>query len=218
VSFILDALRKSESERQQDAAPNIARIPDAVPHRRLPAWALATMAALALGIVTLGFAWWRTAQSPAATTAAEPAAARLGTPLPIPPQRTQNPTGDPPPVDPAARPTLRDAAVSGRTERGTSSPAGTTTAAAAAESARVPATLPSIDPQLQRYTTAAAGLPPLRLELHAYDEEPASRFVFINGAKYAEGDTLPEGPRVIAITVDGAVLLAGSRQYLLGQE
>jgi general secretion pathway protein B len=217
VSFILDALRKSESERQQDSAPNIARIPDAVPQRRLPAWALATMATLALGIVVLGIAWWRTAQNPAVTMG-RPAAAASGTPLPIPPPRSESRIEATSPIeapsDRVARTTLRDAAASGRAE---SSSSGAISEPVAQPARRI-ASLPDVDPQLQRYSSGSATLPALRLELHAYGEDTASRFVFINGAKYVEGDTLPEGPRLVAITADGAVLLAGGRQYLLGQE
>ncbi len=41
MSFILDALRKSEHERQRSTAPGIAQVPFGAPHRELPRWAIA---------------------------------------------------------------------------------------------------------------------------------------------------------------------------------
>ena len=67
---------------------------------------------------------------------------------------------------------------------------------------------------------AAEGIavPPLRLELHAYSERPAERFVFINGAKYVEGQRLAEGPQLVAIAPNGAVLVQQGRRFMLSAE
>ena len=46
----------------------------------------------------------------------------------------------------------------------------------------------------------------------------AERFVFINSTKYVEGQTLTEGPRLGAITQDGAVLVHEGRSLLLPRE
>ena len=51
-----------------------------------------------------------------------------------------------------------------------------------------------------------AQLPDLRLDLHVYDADPSKRFVFINMRKLREGESLPEGVRVDAITQSGARL------------
>jgi general secretion pathway protein B len=234
MSFILDALRKSESERQQDSRPNIARIPDAVHPRKLPAWALGTMTLLGLGVLELGAAWWRSTHSSPrdATTAAATSEATLQTPserfpqaegtgaasqgrgagataaLPIPPQRAAEQVvrqeGD------AARTSLRSAVADSAVRETVREPQAAIRPSAAAA-------LPALDPLLPSYAPDS-GLPPLRLELHAYGDAPADRFVFINGRKYTEGDTLSDGPRLVAITTDGAVLLAAGRQMLLRQE
>jgi general secretion pathway protein B len=66
VSFILDALRKSESERQRDAAPSVTRIPEAVPVPKLPVWATGAITVLILGVAGLGAALWLTAGRPTA--------------------------------------------------------------------------------------------------------------------------------------------------------
>lgn len=70
MSFILDALRKSESERQRDATPSLSRIPEAVAGRRLPLWAACTIASLGLGVVGLGAALWMTRDGERAPTEA----------------------------------------------------------------------------------------------------------------------------------------------------
>jgi len=61
-------------------------------------------------------------------------------------------------------------------------------------------------------------LPPLKLELHAYAPEPGSRFVFINGRKYVEGQRLAEGPEVAAIAPNGAVLSYLGQRFILAPE
>jgi general secretion pathway protein B len=61
-------------------------------------------------------------------------------------------------------------------------------------------------------------LPELRLELHAYADRPGDRFVFINGRKYAEGQRLNEGPEIVAIAPNGAVLSHLGHRFLLSPE
>ncbi len=51
-----------------------------------------------------------------------------------------------------------------------------------------------------------ANLPPLNIDIHSYDPRPAKRYVLINMEKYHEGDYLAEGPQLIEILPDGAVL------------
>jgi hypothetical protein len=61
-------------------------------------------------------------------------------------------------------------------------------------------------------------IPELRLDLHVFAAQPQDRFVMINMHKLREGDTLPEGVRVEAITPEGAVLSYQGSQFLLTQE
>lgn len=48
--------------------------------------------------------------------------------------------------------------------------------------------------------------PPLRVDVHVYDADPARRWVMLNGNKAVEGSTLGEGPRVVEIRPDGMLL------------
>jgi hypothetical protein len=61
-------------------------------------------------------------------------------------------------------------------------------------------------------------LKPLHLDIHVYSEESAERFIFINMAKYREGDTLREGPRVDAITKEGVALNYQGRGFILTRD
>lgn len=48
--------------------------------------------------------------------------------------------------------------------------------------------------------------PHLKIEVHVYDEQPQRRFALIEGKRYREGDTLPQGPRIVQIVPDGIVV------------
>jgi general secretion pathway protein B len=65
---------------------------------------------------------------------------------------------------------------------------------------------------------ATAGLPALNLDLHIYADDPAQRAAFINGRRYREGDTLPEGVEVRSITPEGAVLQYRGQRFLLSRQ
>ena len=62
MSYILDALKKSESERQNQDLPNINAVhqrPELHPQRKRRIWILAIPAALILNIVGFWFLWDR---------------------------------------------------------------------------------------------------------------------------------------------------------------
>jgi general secretion pathway protein B len=61
-------------------------------------------------------------------------------------------------------------------------------------------------------------LEPLRLDIHVYSQKPAERFVFINMAKYTEGDLLEEGPKLITINESGVVLLHQGHEFQVTRE
>jgi general secretion pathway protein B len=77
-------------------------------------------------------------------------------------------------------------------------------------SAERTAALPTADE-----VTSEAGLPDLHLDIHVYSTIASERFVFVNGAKYREGESLQAGPTVESITPEGVVLgFRGSRFML----
>lgn len=79
MSFILDALKKSELERQRAATPGLVEAPTAQRRSRLPTWAWVVGALLLLNVGVLAGLLWRSqraAAEPAHATAAPRLAAR----------------------------------------------------------------------------------------------------------------------------------------------
>lgn len=218
MSFILDALRKSEHERQRSALPGLAQVPVATPAAQVPRWVVIVIAMLATAVVTLGIAWFRSVQAPAPATAAPAPVATVERRVELPPPPVINTAPSAPQsatLQSAATSTLEPAA----RERETSLAA---VAAQPPESAP-PAIAPAVDsdpalPSAAALVAEGVALPALRLELHAFSNSPADRFVFINGRRYAEGARLPEGPELVSIEPRGAVLRHAGRRFLLVQE
>jgi hypothetical protein len=69
MSFILDALRKSEHDRQRQAGPALAEVAVAQPKPRTNVWATAAIALLVVNLVAVGVVLLRKADQPAAPSA-----------------------------------------------------------------------------------------------------------------------------------------------------
>jgi general secretion pathway protein B len=233
VSFILDALRKSEHERQRSSAPGLSQVPLATPEPQTPRWALAVMGVLVATVLVLGAAWWQCSRAPAEVAVAAPTVERsVGLP---PATRVVAPQ--------QAAPTRLPQRESSSLSAAAASAAGDVETASAGAQTREPELAPaprvqalgnngeaaprsealgeSSAPALPSAATLAAegvALPPLKLELHAFSTRPRDRFVFINGRKYVEGDRLPEGPQVLSIEPTGAVLAHAGRRFVLVQQ
>jgi len=236
MSFILDALKKSEAERQRQAGPALLEMRVVAPQRRLPLWAVAVGVLLLINIVVLGwFAWHRapaaapTAPASAAGNAAviagvaganqAPAAnAQVAAPAAPQPRPIAAPDGVAPASDSVGQsgqqslPDVVDAAAAA-TEA--DNPADLQPAVHAAQPATRPAATGS---GLQTYAELSGKLPELRLDLHVYAARPADRYAFINMHKVREGDVTPEGVRVAEITNDGVVLDYRGTEFLLGHQ
>jgi general secretion pathway protein B len=236
MSFILDALRKSEHERQRSAAPGIAQVPFGASRRELPRWAVALIVVLALAVLALGGAWLRSEWSGAARQARDRAPAEL--PVRLPPAEAPRSS---PPAERVARDTaapssaqssVRSAAATPSAALASALPPSRERAAPSASPPFEPAAAPSArtersdapargsEPVLPSAAALAAEgvvVPPLQLQLLAYYDRPSDRYVFINGAKYVEGATLAEGPKVVSIEASGAVLSYLGHQFLLSQ-
>ena len=118
MSFILDALRKSEHDRQRTTGPALAEVPVAPARSRTNLWAPIAVALLVVNVAVIGVLLLRKSNE-VATPAAPPAAASVASPAPaaVPPVArpapapipgglgAQNPLadeagGDPPGADP----------------------------------------------------------------------------------------------------------------------
>src|SRR5712671_845195 len=122
MSFIPDALKKSESDRQRQSGPALFEVKVAPPRTGLPLWAAAVAALL---VVNLAIVMWMLWRHPAARTAdASMADTSAAAPPPVSlpaaaaspaaaaavlrptPGAAENPGGYPPAAEPAAAPLL----------------------------------------------------------------------------------------------------------------
>jgi general secretion pathway protein B len=220
VSFILDALRKSEHERQRSTVPGLSQVPLATPEPQLPRWASIVMGVLAAVVLVLGGAWWASTRGPG-EAAPPPRTVERGVELPpqsaavAPQQSAPLRPATPDPLPASREPSLASAAEPASTL--TAPPATTAPAASAPAQLDLPADAQSL-PSAAALAAEGIALPTLRLELHAFNAQARNRFVFINGRKYVEGERLVEGPMLVSITSTGAVLMHSGRRFLLVQE
>ncbi|HWX81346.1 MAG TPA: general secretion pathway protein GspB [Steroidobacteraceae bacterium] len=236
MSFILDALKKSEIERQRQSEPGLMDAGIRRRRGRLPVWAVLLGLLLAINIVVLLVMLLRnSAPTARATPAAHAAAAAAAQPGEAP---HFSPLNAPPvyapeiPVSAAAGSAAADSAPAARAPlyvaplRAAASQAGaralhrpdpvlTDEDAGAGASASNDEVLPSIS---ELSLTGAQTLPELHLDVHVYATKPGDRFVYINMRKYKEGAVLQEGPKIELIRRDGVVLNFQGLRFILPRQ
>lgn len=74
MSFILDALKKSESDRQRQSGPSLFEVKVAPPRRSLPIWAVAILVLLGINAVVVSWMLLRHGPARQPATASTPAA------------------------------------------------------------------------------------------------------------------------------------------------
>jgi general secretion pathway protein B len=221
MSFILDALKKSESERQRADAPALFEVKKAPPRQRVATWLLVLAALLVINILVLGAVLLRGSHDTTPPTAAN-------TPAP-PPAAAPAPALAPPPATPTpAAPVMTPPAVAAPTPAPDSLPGNPAPAAEAADDAPAvepppraptPGMGPGDVPTYQQAASApGANLPDLKLDLHAYASNPSDRFVFLNMLRLREGQSTPAGVRVESITPDGAILSWHGTKFFLQRQ
>ena len=212
MSFILDALKKSEAERRRQTGPTLYEMRAAPRRTSLPTWVLVVLAALAVNLLVLGYLLLR---KPPAPTAPIPAA----TPAPVaaaptPPARASAPEA----VAPVEQGPFRAPAQAPLPETAAVTPEPANTVARSAPAPTPPASRPADSgtvASLADMRTSGGSLPDLRLSLHVYDADPSRRYLLLNGMRLREGDVMPDGLRVERITEDGAVMGWRGRRFLL---
>lgn len=237
MSFILDALKKSESDRQRQGGPALFEVKIAPPRHALPPWAVAIAVLLVANLGVVAWFMLRHAAAPAsgeasvasasarapAPAAAEPApqalAAVVAAPAAAPAARTVISAPTPAPA-PAPPPAAARSAAADATAEPASNPDDFAPAAEPPPSGglgRVKRGTTGVPLYQQLAATPGTQLPQLRLDLHAYAEHPGDRWVLINMHKLREGESL-EGVHVDRITPEGAVLSYQGSQFLLTRE
>ena len=248
MSFILDALRKSDAERQRAATPGLSDVRYATrPRERnvwLPVLGVFLAVALTANVAFMAIQWTRSDSPPApeVPAAMEPrgtAPVQTPAPVPVPPVAAPAPpvaAAPPAAIRPLARevgggvpPVLPDveaefpppAAVADQTV------APSRVVIAEPEPA-APEPIPAKPSRIvsgnqlptveQLIGSGDLDIPMLNLDLHVYSEAAATRFVIINSRKYKEGSRLSEGPTVESITSDGVILSSQGRRFTLGHK
>ncbi len=257
MSFILDALKKSENDRQRQSGPALYEVKVATTRSPLPFWAVGLIVLLGINLAIVAWVLLRRPSQPGdqtAATAPQPTAPASAPAMRPPGAAYPNapPNGYPPSAAAAAPPA--GPAVDSQGTHGT--PTGYAEQTPQAEGARglpdstsaqtgtrasgdggpnpddyAPATepVPSQMPgsRVRRGTETGvplysqiangpgSGLPDLRLDMHAWDDKPENRFVLINMKTLHEGDALPDGVKVEAITREGAILSHHGTKFLL---
>ena len=212
MSFILDALKKSENSRLRQDHPAIFDAQAAAVRRQgLPRWGIALMVLLGLNLLILAYALWRPSEPPAAvptvqpeSTTASAAAHTAAAPAQSRPAQSRPALSAPalaaPPSATSTRPMAAPPSVARRS-----------TPPAFPVSSEESPTLPSRDDLL----AAGAAIPEANLNMHVYDASPALRFVLLNGQRLREGEVSREGLRVEQILPSGVLLSAGGTSFML---
>jgi len=212
MSFILDALKKSETDRQQQGSAEFTGVPTSPQSPSVPRWLWVVGTLLAINIVVLIGLLLR--PDPAAplqalpsnvSTADLPVTGRL----PQPSFEEQVAAArENPPVQQLELPV-----VEAREEPQNS----IKPVLISQDPSAVPAS--SLYPTMREVRARGTiNLPALHLDIHVFSPDPDDRFVFVNMSKLREGETLPEGPVVTEITPDGVVLRHEGQVFLLPRE
>jgi general secretion pathway protein B len=216
MSFILDALRKSEHERERRALPGLVETPIARGARPTLPWILGGIGVLlAVNAAILGWVLLRpVAPPPTAPPLGAPMVAAMPAPRPTTAPEAAGrvrslaaEAADAVPEVPEPPPVLHAVPADG-------------VQPAPQYGVPVRATpTPSLPPLLRQLPAAvAAVMPPLNVDLHVYSPVAAQRFAIINGQRVHEGGVLKEGMLVELITPEGVVLNHQGTRFTLSRE
>ncbi len=233
MSYILDALKKADAEREQGRVPGLhtpmANLEADLPPLggRPPAWVMGLGSVLVLA--ALGSAWWWTRPvattpvtptAPIPTQAPSPSLAAVPTPLstpsvsppPVTPSPASAQTAAPAPQtevrSPAVTPpqTISPAPAATPAKRSTRAPIHVDPATTAATPTQVPS-LAELPEDVRR------SLPALTVSGAMYSDQPASRMLLINNRVFHEGDQPVAGLVLEEIRLKSAVFRYRGTRY-----
>jgi general secretion pathway protein B len=198
MSFILDALKKSESERQQQGSAEFSSVPTSSEKPNPARWLWLLAVLLGINFAVLIGVLMRSEPTPSEAVAEQPTQiSNVGE------------TTEAPAPDEAANFEKQIAvAIEEHEEIEEHQELAPPRAASMA-------VMPTID---QLRLDGSLQLAELHLDIHVYSEDPAGRFVFINMVKHREKSRIAEGPIVSEITLDGVILRYQGRNFLLPRQ
>ncbi len=217
MSYILDALRRSQAERERGQVPGldarpaaVAAVPTGPPGQ---GWRRAAGWVVVLLVPALALLWWWRATSP---TAPVDVAVRAPAPVPAPipmPESRQEPAAAPAPAPaPSPMPTV------------VSAPPAPLSAPVAPSAVAVPAvrpaasvaqatTTPTPTPLAALTPAQRRELPPLAMGGSIWSDNALSRFVIVNGQVVREGEAA--APGVVVERIEPRVVLLRWREMRL---
>jgi general secretion pathway protein B len=245
MSFILDALKKSETERQRQSVPGLMDTRIATRPTRLPIWVVLLAALLLANVIVLAVVLLRSNSTPsvAAESGAShktPASRASSVPAPAVESNAADHFSpmDATPANPVYAPEIPVTPTTTPTQNAApASPPRLTAVPRLADELKTPplrsarhadpvltdedakADSDEVLPTINELTLSGSQtLPELHLDVHVYGTKPSERFVFINMRKYHEGTTLQEGPTVEHIRRDGVILSYHGLRFLLPRQ
>jgi general secretion pathway protein B len=223
MSYILEALKKAEQQRELGRVPSIETVHEQVRNKGSSRWLWLITGIVGVNALVLLLSLWpeESREVPAADAdragqATKGDSVALLHSSPSPEQSRQQATAPEevvPPPDPmteAVAQEFREPATQRAAPEHVQAPPAVEPAAAVAPPVVAEATEPGdsplpVWPRIPEHLLADLSTG-LRLDVHVYAKQPQERFVLINLKKYQEGETLQEGPRLDEITSEGVVL------------
>lgn len=241
MSYILDALRKAECERQRGRPPNpITSLAGSAANRH-SRWLWVTVGlGLSGNIALLVYLLFRPQSVPTPTPVPAPAPVAV-VPAPVEPAAPIS-TPEVPSVAPIAMVPVLPASAAPAKPLANLSPTPERTpskvpASASLPPVRVPATSgrerrrepipkptptgpsvtfgPEPPPLLEMLPANARRGLPNKLDIHVYSPDADKRFVVLNGRRYREGESIGEGAVLETVTPGGATVRQGGRRFRL---
>jgi len=236
MSYILDALRRADAERERGAVPNIHAQPYAAPSneadatRATPSWLWIALALLAAAVFALAWKLFAS-DTPREQVAAAPVAtapAPMPAPMPAPGVTSATPTPSPVPLQPVqplpitpSAQASRAAATPGKAASRPAARAEPASAAAPSTTVAAPASAPAS--AVERVFAVSElpedvrrSLPALPIGGAMYSKNAADRMLIVGGQILHEGDTIAPDLKLEQIRLKSAVFRYKAYRYEVG--
>jgi len=233
MSFIFDALKKSQSSRQQQSGPGTISV-EAAPRAAQPHnWLALVISIVVLNLLAIAMLAWFISRDRSANDmlSAVPVEQNAQPPAVIAEASGIQKEASSNPVTESSSGVVRGEVRPLSAEVRDSGPSSTTQPVAQVPPPAVVA--PAQTRKVEPTPSESAGflptlaelkldqrieLSPLHIDVHVYNENPQRRFVLINARKYKEGERLTEGPLLEEIRRDGLVMYYRDQRFLVPRE
>ena len=217
MSYILDAIRRADSERERGSVPKLHANPapaDLIDDERVgPRWPAWVWAVLAMGLLLLGAlaSQWLSRDS-GETSLPSAASPQIAAPLP---HATTPPLAAPPKVEPGPELVRLQAPQALPLEAPAPVAAPSQSSSAAAAATRAEANADRVPGMNELPAEIRRQLPALVTGGAMYSETPANRMLIINGQIFHEGDKVSPNLVLERIKLNAAVLSFNGHRYAI---